>query len=238
METLQPFFIFFSKRYSPTTSSYRSSSEDYQGYVDVYESMKTLQYGSRERRITLTESAQGTGMVAYNGSLYYHVYNSRHIARYDIERQRLQKSLLPSNARIDNQGAYLSSAHTDVDFAVDETGLWVIYSTSSSNGVMVISKLDPETLLRTNTWTTSVAKSNQGNCFVTCQVLHCTNSYNTHDAKINYYFDTRSSSESFLYVPIDSKYLKTYALSYNSYDQKLYGWDDGHQVIYQLLFEQ
>ena len=38
------------------------------------------------------------------------------------------------------------SGETDIDLAVDETGLWVIYATMENALDIVISKLDPENL--------------------------------------------------------------------------------------------
>lgn len=224
--------------FQPFPPSFEHSSYScYQNIVNVYASMRDLQLGVMERGITLPDYAQGSGMVAYNGSLYYNVRSSRDIARYDIAEQRSKKSPLPPTTIVENRGAYLSGAYSDIDFAVDESGLWVIFTTSSTDGVISISKLDPDTLLPSDTWVTSVAKSRQGNCFVICQVLHCTNGFRTHTDLINYYFDTKTSIESFTYVPIDSKYWATFALSYNPYDQKLYGWDNGHLVVYQILFK-
>ncbi|KAJ8025477.1 Noelin [Holothuria leucospilota] len=208
-----------------------------QDYLDVYPSLVDFENGANALKLLLPEEAQGTGMVAYNGNLYFQKYNSLFMDKYDITQQSLTEALLPSDTYYSYNGAYLSGRYSDIDFAVDESGLWVIYSRSSSNGVMIISKLDPDTLAFSNTWTTSVPKSTVGNCFVICQALYCTETYNSHSNMINYYFDTKTLTESFLDVPIDDKFLANYALNYNPFDQNLYAWDDGHQVVYKLSFE-
>ncbi|KAJ8045528.1 Noelin [Holothuria leucospilota] len=225
------------------------SNSRYHNYLNIYPTVTEFQNAGTSLRVNLPVYAQGTGMVAYNGSLFFHISNGNNyrydsnsnmkIGKYDIELQQITQVPLPSDTRSGNNGAYLSDTYSDIDFAVDESGLWVIYSRTSSKGVMIVSKVDPETLAFTTTFVTSVPKTTVGNCFVMCKVFYCTNSFNTHadKSKINYYFDTKTSTEGFLYIPIDNKFRASYALNYNPYDQKLYGWDNGHQVVYQLYFE-
>lgn len=201
--------------------------------VSTFSTLKDYHSNENVVNIRLPENVEGTGLVAYNGSLYYNVYGSHNIARYDLTfNQQLTVKTIPNSGDY----AYRSGAYTDFDLSTDETGLWVIYSSSAASGFILISKLNSETLDVIQTWRTNYPKNAAGNCFIVCGVLYCTNGFQSHDNKINYRYDTKTSTEEFLNIPFDNKYLNTYSLNYNPRDQKLYGWDRGHQVIYDLFF--
>lgn len=208
----------------------------YSNLVKYYGSLKDYHDGNDAVEIRLADSSQGTGLVAFNGSIYYNAYNSRNVAKFDVvSNQKLVFKAL-DDASYNNALPYRSAAYSDIDLLADQLGLWAVYSSTAANGFILISKLDQDTLEIIKTWRTNYPKSAAGNCFVACGVVYCTNGFDSHINKINYKFDTKSEKEEFLNIPFDNKFLKTYSLNYNARDQKLYGWDNGHQMIYDLFF--
>ena len=89
---------------------------------------------------------EGTGHVVYDGYLYYILYNTNTMVKYDIQNRNIVTTSPLPNAGYHNLYAYGWGGFSDIDFAADEQGLWVLYATSSNNGKMVISKLDPSNL--------------------------------------------------------------------------------------------
>lgn len=129
---------------------------------------------------------------------------------------------------------YMGRACSAVDFAVDENGLWVIYATASTS--MKLSRLNPWTLDIVQTWSLNFAKSSFGNCFVICAKLYCTNHYSAKDSKISFMFDTVTGVVSSPDIGLGIRYGGLYTLDYNPRDQKLYGWDNGKMVLYDIRF--
>jgi len=76
------------------------------------------------------------------------------MVKFDLETEEYLYEQLP-NALFGNQAPYQPSAFTDFDFAIDEEGLWIIYSTVENTLDMVISKLDPNTLYVLATYKTN-----------------------------------------------------------------------------------
>ncbi|KAJ8041589.1 Noelin [Holothuria leucospilota] len=217
--------------------SYEMPNGRYAQTLNAYRSLKDFHDNRDVTTVSFRpDYSQGTGLVAYNGSLYYNIWNSGNLGRFDVRvnRKLVTKSL--PGASYSSEYPYRSGAYSDIDILVDESGLWAVYSSSAANGFILISKLDPDTLDVVQTWQTNYPKNAAGNCFIVCEVLYCTNGFDSHINRINYKYDTKTEAEDFLEIPFDNKFLKTYSLNYNPYDQKLYGWDNGHQMIYDLVF--
>ena len=98
-----------------------------------------------------------------------------------------------------NQASYQWRGSTDIDFAVDENGLWVIYGTEANNWNLVVSKLDPDTLEVMDTWNAGWKKQWSGNAFMMCGTLYVLKKYNEKQVKLN--FKNSSSSSKFLKYP-------------------------------------
>nr|ABA26923.1 amassin [Mesocentrotus franciscanus] len=181
--------------------------------------------------------AQGPGMVAYNGSLYYHVFQSRQIVRYDLGNQTVVATGEISDAVINNRGSYMPESSSDIDLAVDELGLWAIYVSVSDETNTMMSRLDPETLDIIETWVAPFPKYQAGNCFMVCGRLYCLSSFFSTDTTVELVYETSSNEFRVLDVPFDIRFGEMMSLDYNPRDQKLYGWDNGHQVVYDLTFD-
>ncbi|XP_005145716.2 olfactomedin-4 [Melopsittacus undulatus] len=187
-----------------------------------------------ERRITYGE---GSGAALYNNYLYYHAYNSRYIVKHDIRKNTmvLRKELL--NAAYGNRFSYAGVSWQDIDFAVDESGLWVIYSTENNMGNIVISKLNDTTLDVLNTWQTRQYKPSVSNAFMLCGILYATRPVNTRKEEIFYMYDTSTGQEGSISVIMDKKLDTIQSIDYNPTDQRLYVYNDGYLLRYDVAFQ-
>ncbi|XP_051635426.1 olfactomedin-4 [Manacus candei] len=208
----------------------------YLEYYRIYNSFDNLLLfkPTYESRITYGE---GSGAALYNNYLYYHAYNSRYMVKHDIKRntQVLRKEL--PGAAIGNRFSYAGVAWQDIDFAVDESGLWVIYSTENNVGNIVISKLNETTLDVLNTWQTRQYKPSVSNAFMLCGVLYATRPLNTKKEEIFYMYDTSTGQEDRISVIMDKKLDTIQSINYNPTDQRLHVYNDGYLVSYDVTFQ-
>ncbi|XP_009869202.1 PREDICTED: olfactomedin-4, partial [Apaloderma vittatum] len=187
-----------------------------------------------ERRITYGE---GSGAALYDNYLYYHSYNSRYMVKHDSRTNTMVLRRELPGAAIGNRFSYAGVQWQDIDFAVDESGLWVIYSTEDSMGNIVISKLNDTTLDVLNTWQTRQYKPSVSNAFMLCGVLYATRPLNTRKEEIFYMYDTSTGQEGRLSVIIDKKLDQIQSIDYNPADQRLYVYNDGYLVRYDVTFQ-
>ncbi|KAM4641527.1 olfactomedin-4-like isoform 2-T2 [Discoglossus pictus] len=186
---------------------------------------------------TISSSGNGAGMILYNNSLYYNYYNTRDLGKFNMETNSMERRTL-QDAAYNNQFSYSSSMFQDMDFAGDENGLWVIYATEHNFGNVVISKLDPVSLIVEKSWYTSQYKPSITNAFMVCGVLYATRAFNTRKEEIFYMYDTKTNTEGKLSITLDKIMETIQSLSYNPNDHKLYMFSDGYQVNYNVVFNQ
>lgn len=202
--------------------------------VVEYPSLTDLSARTNATTISLGESFEGTGAVVYDGYLYYIRYYSNTIVKFDLSTRTAVDTLTISSAGYNNTYHYQWGGWSDMDLAVDENGLWVIYATSANSGRLVLSKIDEKTFSVEETWnTSSTSKTSIGNAFVICGVLYATNSYSSSGASINFAFDTESSTswDPGISMPVTYGYVTQ--IDYNPTDGKLYVWDYQRRVTFQ-----
>ena len=204
--------------------------------VVQWPSTSALASGTGGTTITLPGSGfDGTGAVVYGGYLYYVNYNSNTIVKFDLKTKSQVGSLVVTNAGYHNTYHYQWGGYSDIDLAVDENGLWVLYATAANSGRMVISEIDESSFTITNTWSTaSSTKTSLGNAFMICGVMYTTASYSSTTTSINYAYDTNTSTGKSLSIPFTNPYGYNSQLSYNPNDGKLYSWDYGRLQTYAL----
>ncbi|NXF38624.1 OLFM4 protein, partial [Nyctibius bracteatus] len=208
----------------------------YLEYYRIYTSFDNLLLFNPmyESRITYGE---GSGAALYNNFLYYHAYNSRYIVKHDLKTNTMVlKKELPG-AVIGNRFSYAGVPWVGIDFAVDESGLWVIYSTENNMGNIAISKLNETTLDVLNTWQTRQYKPSVSNAFMLCGVLYATRPVNTRKEEIFYTYDTSTGQEGRVSVIMDKKLDTIQSINYNPTDQRLYVYNDGYLVRYDMIFQ-
>ncbi|KAM3911829.1 olfactomedin-4-like [Leptodactylus fuscus] len=179
---------------------------------------------------------QGGGVIMFNNSLFYNCYNSRDICKYNVDTNGVERKTL-TDATFNNRFSYSSSIWQDIDLASDEDGLWVIYSTEQNAGNIVIGKLNPLTLVVEKTWMTSQYKPSSTNAFMVCGVLYATRTLSTRKEEIFYMYDTKTGKEGQMSIILDKMMENVQSLSYNPNDHKLYMYNDGYLVTYNMAFK-
>ena len=204
-----------------------------------YNNTKSFQSSGENVTFYLPHKIENPALVAYNRYLFYLEYGTRRLVKFDAQLNATARtSDLPTDIGIAQKYPYRSSGRSSVDLQVDESGVWMIYSTTGNQGLVVLSKLNITSLEIQETWYGNFPKKHLGNCFVISGTLYCLSSHDSpHNAKINYYLDTNKNVEGFMDVRLDCKYSRLQGVKYNPYDQKLYAIDYGHAVVYDLIFE-
>ncbi|XP_069736745.1 olfactomedin-4 isoform X2 [Phaenicophaeus curvirostris] len=208
----------------------------YLEYYRIYSSFDDLLLfkPTYESRITYGE---GSGAALYNNYLYYNAYGSRYMVKHDIKTNTmvLRKNL--PDAVYGNRFSYAGVSWQSIDFAVDESGLWVIYSTENNMGNIVISKLNETTLDVLNTWQTRQYKPSVSNAFMLCGVLYATRPVNTREEEIFYMYDTSTGQEGRTSVIMHKKLDTIQSIDYSPADQKLYVYNDGYLLRYDVALQ-
>ncbi|XP_026255341.2 olfactomedin-4 [Urocitellus parryii] len=179
---------------------------------------------------------QGSGTAVYNNNMYVNWYNTGNIAKINLNTNVVAVTRALPNAAYNNRFSYANVAWQDIDFAVDEHGLWVIYATEASTGNIVISKLNDTTLEVLNTWFTKQYKPSVSNAFMVCGVLYATRTLNTRTEEIFYYYDTNTGREGHLSITMNKMKERVQSINYHPFDQKLYVYNDGYLLNYNLIF--
>ncbi|XP_065440851.1 olfactomedin-4-like isoform X5 [Chrysemys picta bellii] len=180
---------------------------------------------------------EGSGTAVYNNFMYYNVYSSRDMGKLNLNTNTLAVRKTLPNAAYSNRFSYAGVGWQDMDFAVDESGLWVIYSTEDNKGNIMISKLNETTLDVLHTWNTRQYKPSISNAFIICGVLYATRPVNTRKEEIFYTYDTNTEREGKISIIMDKMLETIQSINYNPSDRVLYVYNDGYLVKYNLIFQ-
>ncbi|XP_008584547.1 PREDICTED: olfactomedin-4 [Galeopterus variegatus] len=206
-------------------------------YYRLYNTLDDLllYQNSGQYRITY---GQGSGTAVYNNNMYVNWYNSQKIARVDLTTNTVAVSRILPDAVYNNRFSFANVDWQDIAFAVDENGLWVIYSTEANTGNMVISNLNDTTLEVLNTWYTKQYKPAVSNIFMVCGVLYATRTVDTKKEEIFYYYDTNTGKEGRLEIVMHKMQERVQSINYHPFEQKLFVYNDGYLLNYDLVFQQ
>ncbi|ESO97711.1 hypothetical protein LOTGIDRAFT_56829, partial [Lottia gigantea] len=198
-----------------------------------YDSEIDQEYQLVSRAHTLPFRCEGTGHVIYSGNLVCQKADSNVVVKYDLQKLLIVAEVNLGKAGVAGTYPYQCGGYTDIDLAVDELGLWVVYAMPDSAGKMMISKLNPDSLMIEKTWMTRYPKAMVGNTFMICGVLYGTNSYKDSPTYIKYTYDTETGRDKILkegYINfangVKQKQSNTVMLDYNPGDRRLYAWNN------------
>ncbi|CAJ0943073.1 unnamed protein product [Ranitomeya imitator] len=202
--------------------------------VFEYENLDQLVKGYPTKVYVVPRSMESNGAVVYKGSLYYIRKKSKIIVKYDFKTETvaIQKEL--ADAGYHGKYPYSWGGYTDIDLALDEVGLWAIYSTENAKGSIVISQLEPKTLEVKQSWNTTIRKQSMANAFMVCGTLYTIASYSSPTTTVSFAFDTHTGVQKQLSIPFQNQYGYASMVDYNPTEKKIYGWDNFTMVAYDV----
>uniref|UniRef100_A0ACB8F3P8 Adhesion G protein-coupled receptor L2 n=1 Tax=Sphaerodactylus townsendi TaxID=933632 RepID=A0ACB8F3P8_9SAUR len=207
-----------------------------------YASLEDFQNGRQQTTYKLPNRVDGTGFVVYDGAVFFNKERTRNIVKFDLRTRIKSGEAIINYANYHDTSPYRWGGKTDIDLAVDENGLWVIYATEQNNGMIVISQLNPYTLRFEATWETTYDKRAASNAFMICGVLYVVRSvYQDNESEtgknsIDYIYNTRLSRGEYLDIPFPNLYHYIAAVDYNPRDNQLYVWNNNFILRYSLEF--
>ncbi|XP_030428839.1 adhesion G protein-coupled receptor L2 isoform X16 [Gopherus evgoodei] len=207
-----------------------------------YASLEDFQNGRQQTTYKLPNRVDGTGFVVYDGAVFFNKERTRNIVKFDLRTRIKSGEAIINYANYHDTSPYRWGGKTDIDLAVDENGLWVIYATEQNNGMIVISQLNPYTLRFEATWETTYDKRAASNAFMICGVLYVVRSvYQDNESEsgknaIDYIYNTRLSRGEYVEVPFPNQYQYIAAVDYNPRDNHLYVWNNNFILRYSLEF--
>ncbi|XP_061838061.1 adhesion G protein-coupled receptor L1 isoform X3 [Nerophis lumbriciformis] len=208
---------------------------EYASWEDFKQSRVTTTY-------KLPNRVDGTGFVVYDGAVFYNKERTRNIVKYDLRTRIKSGEAIVTNANYHDTSPYRWGGKSDIDLAVDENGLWVIYATESNNGRLVVSQVNPYTLRFEGTWETSFDKRLASNAFMACGVLYAVRSvYQDDDSEaggdlLMYAYNTNHGREEAVNIAFPNPYQYISSVDYNPRDNQLYVWNNYNVLRYPLEF--
>ncbi|XP_028329118.1 olfactomedin-like protein 2B [Gouania willdenowi] len=202
-----------------------------------FRDMDIFKSGQASNSYKLPYSYTGTGHVVYNGAFYYNRAFSRDIIRYDLRHRFVAAWTTLHDALLEEQA---QRTQTELEFDVDESGLWLLYPALDAEGfhqeVILLLQLHPRDLQTLRTFRTGLRRGFYGNCFLVCGVLYGVDSMERRHANVTYAFDTHTLTHTVPSLAFTNTHGYTTQLSYCPLDKKVYAWDDGHQMMYDVIF--
>ncbi|KAG2471166.1 AGRL1 protein, partial [Polypterus senegalus] len=190
----------------------------------------------------LPNRVDGTGFVVYDGAVFYNKERTRNIVKYDLRTRIKSGEAIIANANYHDTSPYRWGGKSDIDLAVDENGLWVIYATEANNGRLVVSQVNPYTLRFEGTWETDYDKRLASNAFMACGVLYVVRSVYVDDDSeaagdfITYAYNTNLNREEPVNIVFPNPYQYISSVDYNPRDNQLYVWNNKFVLRYPLEF--
>ncbi|RXM98270.1 Adhesion G protein-coupled receptor L2, partial [Acipenser ruthenus] len=207
-----------------------------------YASLDDFQNARQTTTYKLPHRVDGTGFVVYDGAVFFNKERTRNIVKFDLRTRIKSGEAIINNANYHDTSPYKWGGKTDIDLAVDENGLWVIYATEQNNGMIVISQLNPYTLRFEATWETSYDKRSASNAFMICGVLYVVRStYEDNESEVSknlvdYIYNTKQNRGEYVDIPFPNQYQYIAAVDYNPRDNQLYVWNNYYILRYTMEF--
>ncbi|XP_057716178.1 olfactomedin-4 [Corythoichthys intestinalis] len=174
----------------------------------------------------------GNNYIVHGNGIYYQKYSPFGMGKYNLTSKQYDSRVIPAASQA---FSYSYSTNQYLDFAADEKGLWVMYTTDESKGKIVLAKIDEKGFGIEKVWNTAAYKQLTGNAFMACGVMYATRSVDLNTEEIYYAFDTKSGEKELsVRFPKFREYYTS--LDYNPTDQLLYMYNNGYYVSYYVKF--
>ncbi|KAM9341720.1 olfactomedin-4 [Symphorus nematophorus] len=175
----------------------------------------------------------GNNYIIHSNTIYYQINTPFSMAKLNLTSSKYDYRVIPAAS---SRFSYSYSDYQNLDFAADETGLYVMYASEESKGKIVLAKIDEKSFGIEEEQNTGVFKQRAGNAFMACGVMYATRSVDVNTEEIYYAYDTKTKEEKHLNIHFP-KFQESYSnLDYNPTDQKLYMYNDGYYVSYNVRF--
>ncbi|XP_076741965.1 uncharacterized protein LOC101471675 isoform X4 [Maylandia zebra] len=184
-----------------------------------YQDLSTSQ--NTKNTIDTKRFYQGCGHVVYKGSFYYHNGGKNRLIKFGLKTKRTQILTMP-DTRYHNLTYLFRNSKTYFKFAVDESGLWVIFASNADDSTLV-AKLDDDTFSIESVINTTYPTAKAGNAFIVCGVLYFTDDK---DRRVTYAYDLKKESPVDAGFDIRSGNGILAMLSYYPNKKILYVWDN------------
>ncbi|XP_029900780.1 olfactomedin-4 [Myripristis murdjan] len=176
----------------------------------------------------------GNNYIVHGNAIYYQKNSPFSMSKLNLTTSKYDYRVIPQASQ---KFSYIYSDYQNMDFAADENGLWVMYATEEAKGKLVIAKIDEPSFGIENEWSTNVYKQLASNAFMVCGVMYATRSVDLNTEEIFYSYDTKTGEERHLSIQFE-KFQENYVnLDYNPSDQKLYMYNNGYYVSYNVKFK-
>ncbi|XP_034432207.1 olfactomedin-4-like [Hippoglossus hippoglossus] len=178
---------------------------------------------------------EGTGnnYIVHGNTIYYQHNTPFGMTKLNLTSSKYDSRVIPAASQ---RFSYRYADNQNLDFAADENGLWVMYASEESMGKIVLAKLDEKSFGIADEWNTGAYKELAGNAFMACGVMYATRSVDLNTEEIFYAFDTKTREEKQLNIRFQKFQEKYTNLDYNPTEQKLYMYNNGYYVSYNVKF--
>ncbi|XP_039993733.1 olfactomedin-4 [Xiphias gladius] len=201
----------------------------------LYSDYETLILRSAFKHHDIPNGWEGSGnnYIVHGNTIYYQINTPFSMSKLNLTSSKYDYRVIPAASQ---KFSYSYSDKQNLDFAADENGLWVMYASVESKGKIVLAKIDEKSFGIAKEWKTGVFKQMAGNAFMACGVMYATRSVDLNTEEIYYAFNTKTRTEKHLNIRFQKFQEKYSNLHYNPTDQKLYMYNNGYYVSYNVRF--